>query len=126
MISEIIEKMTERYKVKKYRENYILSMVDDATPEVATMLKKESMQHTAALTDVCVIWNLINAARKKAEKDFEDTKIVGVVVVVLENAAVSGMYSVELAKRIVASLFGVKIARYELDMIEARTRSKMP
>lgn len=126
MIAEVIEKMKEKYRIKKYRENYILSMVDDASPEVVAMLEKESMQRMESLTDVCIVWNLLNAARKKAEKDFEDTKIVGVVAVVLENAATAGIYSVELAKRIAASLFGVNITRYELDMIETRTRSKMP
>lgn len=126
MMMDIIKGMEEHCKTKLYRINYIFTLLHDADREASILLEKECCKHTAAMPDVCVVYNIIDAGRKKSGDGFSVSKIVGVVDVCLQSAQDSGIPAVELAKRIVANLFGVEITRQEVDMIETETRNRTP
>lgn len=126
MIMDIVREIEEHYRIKLYRINYIFALMSDADREASILLENECCKHTATMSDACVIYNIIDAGRKKSGKEFSTSKIVGVVDLCLQSAQDSGIPAVELAKRIVANLFGVKITRQEVDMIETETRNRTP
>ena len=126
MIMDIAKKIEEHYRIKLYRINYISTLLNNADREASILLENECCKHTAAMSDVCVAYNIIDAGRKKSGKDFSTSKIVGVVDVCLQSSRDSGIPAEELAKRIVANLFGVEITRQETDMIETETRNRIP
>lgn len=124
MMVDIVKKVEEHYRIKRYRINYIFTLLSDADREASVLLENECCKHTAAMSDVCVVYNIIDAGRKKSGKEFSVSKIVGVVDICLQNGNASGIPAVELAKRIVANLFSVEITRQEVDMIETETRNR--
>lgn len=126
MMADIVRKMEEHCKIKLYRINYIFTLLNDADREAAILLEKECCKHKAAMSDACVVYNIIDAGRKKSGNEYSASKIVGVVDVCLQSAQDSWIPAEELAKRIVANLFNVEITRQEVDMIEAETRKRIP
>lgn len=126
MMADIVKKMEEHCKTRLYRINYIFTLLNDADREASILLEKECRKYAAAMPDVCVAYNIIDAGRKKSGNAFPVSRIVGVVEVCLQSAQDSGIPAVELAKRIVGKLFDVVITRQEADMIEAETRKRMP
>ena len=126
MMMDIIKKVEEHYSIKRYRINYIFTLLSDADREASILLENECCKHTAAMADVCVAYNIIDAGRKKSGKEFSVSKIVGVVDICLQSGKASGIPPEELAKRIVANLFSVEITRQEVDMIETETRNRIP
>ena len=126
MMMDIIKKVEEHYRIKRYRINYIFTLLNSADREASILLENECCKHMAAMSDVCVTYNIIDAGRKKSGKEFSTSKIVGVVDICLQNEKASGVPAVELSKRIVANLFSVEITRQEVDMIETETRNRIP
>ena len=90
MIMDIAKKIEEHYRIKLYRINYILTLLNNADREASILLENECCKHTAAMSDVCVAYNIIDAGRKKSGKEFSASKIVGVVDVCLQSSKASG------------------------------------
>ena len=61
MIMDIAKKIEEHYRIKLYRINYIFTLLNNADREASILLENECCKHTAAMSDVCVAYNIIDA-----------------------------------------------------------------
>lgn len=115
------EKANDEY----YREKYIMALINSSDCEAAALLNKTAAEHTFPMTDICVIYNILQHANKKSGANYPLKKIVGVIDITLENAARANIPPVELSKRIVEALFNIKCSRQTLDEIERGTKEKL-
>lgn len=115
------EKASDEY----YREKYIMALIDGSDCEAAALLNKTAAEHTFLMTDICVIYNILQRANKKSRANYPLREIIGVIDITLENAARANIPPVELSKRIVEALFNIKCSRQTLDEIERGTKEKL-
>ena len=75
MIMDIAKKIEEHYRIKLYRINYILTLLNNADREASILLENECCKHTAAMSDVCVAYNIIDAGRKNPARSFQHQRL---------------------------------------------------
>ena len=75
MMMDIIKKVEEHYRIKLYRINYILTLLNNADREASILLENECCKHTAAMSDVCVAYNIIDAGRKNPARSFQHQRL---------------------------------------------------